>query len=165
MRPSQWRGRKSSSLSPSLFLNPCLSGRNTTNKEVIVGISNPVSSTLDSHTFVVIGMIAEVENIWRYAVPELSNAVTTGLPSMLTRLRDSPIVSGVLSWGGPADLGLVARNANNHQMTRGVLLAATSALAGFMKKWGSLRVHFQVFNGDNQVGQWTIGYRPGGHGP
>ncbi|MCJ1301924.1 hypothetical protein MMC08_004725 [Hypocenomyce scalaris] len=57
-----------------------------------------------------------------------------------------------------ANLLLRVQNANNHQVTYGVLGAALIALGDWMQeqgKWGALT--FEVWDGDNQVGSGGIG--------
>ena len=54
---------------------------------------------------------------------------------------------------------LDVRNANNHQVTRGVLLSALDALVDYMSTkdaWGE--VTFEIHDGKHQVGVATIGW-------
>ena len=60
-------------------------------------------------------------------------------------------------WLGAQATTLVAQDANNHQLTWGVLGAALSAVKDFMNsngEWGT--VTFDIFDGDNQTGQGSI---------
>lgn len=60
---------------------------------------------------------------------------------------------------GEDGIVLDVRNANNHQVTRGVLLSALDALTDYMavnNAWAV--VTFQIFDGTNRVGEVSIGW-------
>lgn len=49
-------------------------------------------------------------------------------------------------------------NANNHQVTWGVLAGAVMALSSFMDAYGGFGyAHFEIFDGGNQVGSGSVG--------
>lgn len=58
----------------------------------------------------------------------------------------------------PSDEGMLVSilNANNHQVTWGVLQAAIEALGDYMDQYGYGSVTFQIYDGQNQVGQGSI---------
>lgn len=58
----------------------------------------------------------------------------------------------------PSDEGMLVSimNANNHQVTWGVLQAAIEALGDFMEQYGYGSVIFQIYDGPNQVGRGSI---------
>ena len=60
-------------------------------------------------------------------------------------------------------LEIWTQNTNNHQQTWGVLGSALAAVRDFMvctplQAEGPGAVHFQIFDGWNEVGQGTVGY-------
>ena len=58
----------------------------------------------------------------------------------------------------PSDEGLeiTITNANNHQVTWGVLQSALEALGDWMDQFGYGSVVFQIYDGPNQVGRGSI---------
>ena len=73
---------------------------------------------------------------------------------------DGPIIDGVFKLSRYG-LVLMARNANNHQLTRGVLEGALTAAWQYMRvrqyKAGSqATISFKIYDGVNQVGDGTI---------
>lgn len=58
----------------------------------------------------------------------------------------------------PSDEGLEVSiwNANNHQVTWGVLESALEALGDWMEQYGYGSVIFQIYDGSNQVGRGSI---------
>lgn len=58
----------------------------------------------------------------------------------------------------PSDEGMLVSimNANNHQVTWGVLQAAIEALGDYMEQHGYASVTFQIYDGPNQVGEGSI---------
>lgn len=58
----------------------------------------------------------------------------------------------------PSDEGLsiTIANANNHQVTWGVLMTAFEALGDWMEQYGYGSVIFQIYDGPNQVGRGSI---------
>lgn len=72
-------------------------------------------------------------------------------------LNDGVIPGGIIRWVGEDDLLLTVKNAENHQVTWGVLGAALIALGDYMSKFGYGAATFAIFDGGSQVGQGTIG--------
>ena len=73
---------------------------------------------------------------------------------------DGPIINGVFELSRYGLL-LVAKNANNHQLTRGVLEAAINATWKYMRNrqyggGGQGTVTFKIFDGVNQVGTCSL---------
>ena len=65
---------------------------------------------------------------------------------------DSVIPSGSFSFS-KYSINCQASNANNHQLTWGVMGAAIEALANFMTLYGFGAARFGIYDGDNLVGQ------------
>ena len=60
---------------------------------------------------------------------------------------------------GENGIAIDVKNANNHQVTRGVLLSALDVLTDYMSvkdAWGE--VTFEIYDGKHQVGVATIGW-------
>lgn len=68
---------------------------------------------------------------------------------------DSLVPTGVFAWRGHG-FSLRTWNANNHQMTWGVLRAATFALVDYMGQAGYATARFDIFDGANQVGAGVL---------
>lgn len=68
---------------------------------------------------------------------------------------DRPIAGGAFDKGSP--YYVMARNANNHQMTYGVLGKALHVLADWMSASGDALVRYEVWDGDNLVGKGLVG--------
>ena len=65
---------------------------------------------------------------------------------------------GIFQWMGEDALALEVANANNHQMTYGVLAAALLELAHYMVQTGEVeRASFDVYDGPNWVGVGWVG--------
>ncbi|MCJ1298663.1 hypothetical protein MMC08_001453 [Hypocenomyce scalaris] len=78
--------------------------------------------------------------------------------SIIQAHGDGDIVNGAYRWtknpDGPLGLQIWVRNANNHQLTYGVLGAALNALNEYMTLFGAgLTTTMDVYDGVNQVGQ------------
>lgn len=56
------------------------------------------------------------------------------------------------------DVVLQVTNANNHQVTYGVLSSALAGLQDYMWNCGYGGVQFKLYDGSNQVGQGSINY-------
>ena len=72
-------------------------------------------------------------------------------------LGDDVIPNGLIEWPGTDGILLSVRNAANHRVTWGVLDAALTALGDYMSKFGYGVARSGIFDGNNQVGQGTIG--------
>lgn len=70
---------------------------------------------------------------------------------------DGLIPGGVFKWAGEHGTGLTMTNANNHQLTWGVMGAALTALYDEMERLviGSVGL-FTIVDGDTEVGTGTI---------
>ena len=71
--------------------------------------------------------------------------------------NDGPIGDGQLSWSGNSGVALSVENANNHQLTWGVLGVALQGLMSLMGGGGYGTASFVIFDGSNEVGQGSIG--------
>ena len=76
----------------------------------------------------------------------------------LLQLMDNPLVGGGYYWGLPRSAYYInVSNANNHQVTYGVLRAAVAALRDYMAQEGEYgTLVFDIWDGVNQVGRGTI---------
>ena len=75
----------------------------------------------------------------------------------LEHLRDSsdgPIAGGGFQTGVP--FFLKVRNANNHQITYGVMCRALEAMADWMAEHGDALVVYEIWDGDNMVGNGVV---------
>ena len=85
-------------------------------------------------------------------VRELVAAAATGVQLIINHAGDGPTHCGALQWtGASGELTCLVRNANNHQMTRAVLLAALPALADFMSNDGWALVAFNMIDGQSRL--------------
>ena len=95
------------------------------------------------------------------ATSPVSALLTAGLNIIMYEMeqsQDGPISGGSFTrFSTASGLALQAWNANNHQVTYGVLGAALSALADYMNLggWGSCT--FSIWDGGNQVGLGQVG--------
>ena len=91
------------------------------------------------------------------AVENLLDAVTDYIIHLFDARGDTPVTGGVFNWLTDDGLVLSAWNANNHQLTYGVLGAALDAVSDYMNFNGFCRATFSVYDGVNQVGEGMIG--------
>lgn len=70
-----------------------------------------------------------------------------------------PIARGQLDPGSP--YYVMAQNANNHQITYGVLGKALQAMADWMFLNGDALVKYEVWDGDDMVGRGLVGKETG----
>ena len=80
----------------------------------------------------------------------LSDALT--IVRQVTATGDGVIPTGSFSFS-KYSIDCQASNANNHQLTWGVMGAAIEALANFMTLYGFGAARFGIYDGDNLVGQ------------
>lgn len=76
---------------------------------------------------------------------------------------DGVVENGVYKWGPSRSGALVASfmNANNHQLTYGVVYSAVAAVRDYMVREGDYGLlSFDIWDGDNQVGTGVLGYKP-----
>lgn len=71
---------------------------------------------------------------------------------------DGPVTGGQYTWGRRDNTGVIfsAWNVNNHQLTYGVIGAAMNALLDYMDKNVYSGASFDIYDGQNQVGQGLI---------
>ena len=75
----------------------------------------------------------------------------------IQNLGDGVMTAGVFNnWLSDEGLRVTVANANNHQVTWGVLESAFEALGDYMEQYGYGSVIFGIFDGTNQVGQGSI---------
>lgn len=111
----------------------------------------------DSRTNLVITM---AETIAGSEVPDMLVACFTEIMTHIAVFGDGAVTTGVFSWA-PRNLAIHVWNANNHQITWGVLGAAVHALQDFMfhtQHWGGAR--FDIYDGQNMVAQGLLGLHP-----
>ena len=68
----------------------------------------------------------------------------------------SQAVNGVWQWSAHAGMTLRTWNANNHQMTYGVLGAGLLALMQWMGNGGFAAARFEIWDGGNMVGEGLL---------
>ena len=90
-------------------------------------------------------------------VQSLLNDAGNLILETIEQLGDGVIPRGWFDISGEDNLWLTVNNANNHQMTWGVLAAAVVALVDYMEssQWGTTT--FKLFDGVNEVGVGSIG--------
>lgn len=66
------------------------------------------------------------------------------------------VAHGAFTFAGAQGLLFTAANANNHQLTYGVLAEAVEALTSYMRGAGFGRALFTIFDGANAVGSGRI---------
>lgn len=72
---------------------------------------------------------------------------------------DVILPGGYFNWMGINGIAVEAINANNHQLTWGVLAAALKAVKQYMEANGYRQAHFDIYDGENMVGKGLI-YTP-----
>lgn len=92
-----------------------------------------------------------------HAIESLLDAATDHIIHLVEAVGDTTVTDGVFNWPTNNGLVLKAWNANNHQLTYGVLGAALDAVADYMNFHGFCRATFAVFDGANQVGEGVVG--------
>ena len=76
----------------------------------------------------------------------------------MAQVGDEVIPEGVFDYSGDGGLNVYTINTNNHQQTYGVLGAAIEGLSHWMITKGEYgAAHFIIFDGENEVGQGTLG--------
>lgn len=73
---------------------------------------------------------------------------------------DGMLQDGMFTWFQRGDSHVMLRvlNANNHQITYGVLASALTGLQSYMRNVAYGGVRFKLYDGKNQVGQGFIEY-------
>ena len=75
----------------------------------------------------------------------------------IENLGDGVMTAGVFNnWMSDEGMRVTVANANNHQVTWGVLESALEALGDYMEQYGYGSVVFDIFDGANQVGHGSI---------
>lgn len=71
---------------------------------------------------------------------------------------DGPILNGRYVWGRRDNTGVLFRawNANNHQLTYGVVCEALNALLDYMGQHGYSAARFDIYDGQNEVGEGMV---------
>lgn len=93
-------------------------------------------------------------------ISDLLDQAITYVQNYISTNQDGLIgSSGYRRLGGDA-ITLSAYDANNHQLTWGVLGAALQAVRDFMSQSGNSfgMVYFAIFDGENQTGEGRIGH-------
>ena len=75
---------------------------------------------------------------------------------------DGPLPYGSFKWNGVGGIQIAIVNANNHQLTFGVVGSVLVGLEGCMERNGYAEADFDVFDGANQVGTGVVGASWGG---
>lgn len=104
------------------------------------------------------------------AIPIASETITNilqgasrAVSARIASKGDGMLQDGMFTWFQRDDSRVVFRvqNANNHQITYGVLSAALTGMQTYMLHVGYGGVQFRLYDGKNQVGQGTLGYQLG----
>lgn len=90
------------------------------------------------------------------AIEHLLDAATSHIIHIVETWGDKAVDNGVFDWPNNG-MALKAWNANNHQMTYGVLGAALDAVGDYMSFNGFRRATFAIYDGANQVGEGVVG--------
>lgn len=101
--------------------------------------------------------ITMAETIAGSEVPDMLVACFTEIMTHIVVFGDSVVSNGVFSWTA-GNLAIHVWNANNHQITWGVLGAAVHALEDFMfhtQHWGG--ASFDIYDGQNMVARGLLG--------
>ena len=86
----------------------------------------------------------------------LLSAVASGVQATIGHAGDGNIAGGALT-RDEEGLRFEVKNANNHQVTWGVLGAAVEGLRDYMGEKGWAGVKFEVYDGRNMVGEGAVG--------
>lgn len=92
---------------------------------------------------------------------DVSLVLISGRDSLRRRIQtrgDGLIPDGSYLWGRRDNTGVLFRayNANNHQLTYGVVCAALEALLDYMRQAGFSGARFDIYDGQNKVGEGVI---------
>ena len=109
---------------------------------------------LRSSTFVIISATQTIPGDAVYHM--LVDAALDQL-STFEREGDGLVTNGAYDRAGSNNIALHIWNANNHQLTRGVLAAALDALADFVDTYWSGALQFYIWDGGNEVAQGLLG--------
>ena len=112
---------------------------------------------MNTKTYVLITGVASAFDASQDVHKLLKNAVEN-LNRRVDRRGDGEIEHGAFEWLGEFRLRLHANDANDHHLTYGVLSAALQAVDNWMSSPGNIHqlAHFQIFDGDNQVGHASL---------
>lgn len=92
-------------------------------------------------------------------MPMVQRAVTF-LSGHLRAQGDSRVSGGTFYWEGTNGLSILAWNADNHQITYGVLRSALMVLEDYMVKvTGPGTAEFTIWDGYRQVGQGVLRWK------
>lgn len=109
-----------------------------------------------------------VANSKTYVVLKLGRLITgESIPATIslahnvisTHIRqsgDGPVDNGRYSMIGLGGVAVMAWNANNHQLTWGVLGAALRGVLDYMRIFGNGDITFNIFDGAHMVGHGTV---------
>ena len=107
----------------------------------------------NSRTYIVIKLAHMIAG---ESVPSTIN-IAHGIISNYIRVAgDGPIANGRYNMVGLGGVQVMAWNADNHQLTWGVLSAALAAVLDFMRVFGNGAATFNILDGAHMVGQGTV---------
>lgn len=90
------------------------------------------------------------------SVPSTISIAYNVIKSHVSASGDGPVHNGRYSMVGFGGVAVNAWNANNHQLSWGVLSAALTAVLDYMRIFGNGATTFNIFDGSNMVGQGTV---------
>lgn len=90
------------------------------------------------------------------SIPATISIAHNVIATRIRSLGDGPIDNGRYSMVGLGGVGVNACNADNHQLTWGVLGAALTAVLDYMSNFGNGAITFNIFDGAHMVGQGTV---------
>lgn len=90
------------------------------------------------------------------SIPTTISIAHNVIATRIRSLGDGLIDHGRFSMVGLGGVGVDAWNADNHQLTWGVLGEALTALLDYMRIYGNGAITFNIFDGAHMVGQGTV---------
>ena len=106
----------------------------------------------NSKTYVMFKAVTPVAGM---IIHELLDEAYDTIQGTMDLMGDRLIPGWGMDWTA-ADFSFRVSNANNHQITMGVLGAAIDALRDYVFKEGGGTLAFDIWDGDNQVGVGSI---------
>ena len=130
--------------------------RSLQNKTLSGRVTNAPFCATNSRTYVLATLLEPLAGAASIAVSDLLIEAANFLNNHIVTASDGNIAGGRFDWPGSESLVLSAWNANNHQLTYGVLSAALQALQEWTWGEGFGTLAFDIYDGQNQVGQGKL---------
>lgn len=107
----------------------------------------------NSRTYIVIKLASMLAG---ESIPSTINIARGIISTYIRVVGDGPVTNGRYEMVGLGGVQVMARNADNHQLTWGVLSAALAAVLDYMRVFGNGAATFNIFDGTHMVGQGTV---------